>query len=85
MRLTVFGSGHPYRGGIARTTTDMVRALGARGHDVMFLTPRRQYPNWLFPGANDRDPDACRRLETRRIVGARPRAVPTPDTARFNE
>ena len=63
MRLTVFGSGHPYRGGIARTTTDLVRALEARGHDLQFLTPRRQYPPWLFPGASDRDPDACRRLK----------------------
>jgi len=63
MRLTVFGSGHPYRGGIARTTTDLVDALEARGHEVLFLTPRRQYPAWLFPGADDRDPDACRRLD----------------------
>lgn len=62
MRLIVFGSGHPYRGGIARTTTDLVQALEARGHEMLFLTPRRQYPKWLFPGADDRDPDACRRL-----------------------
>jgi len=68
MRLTVFGSGHPYRGGIARTTTDLVHALEARGHDMIFLTPRRQYPKWLFPGANDRDPDACRRLDCAEAV-----------------
>ena len=68
MRLTVFGSGHPYRGGIARTTTDLVVALEARGHDVLFLTPRRQYPTWLFPGASDRDPDACRRLDCAEVV-----------------
>jgi glycosyltransferase involved in cell wall biosynthesis len=63
MRLTVFGSGHPYRGGVARTTTDLVRALEVRGHEVLFLTPKRQYPTWLFPGASDRDPDACPRLD----------------------
>lgn len=63
MRLTVFGSGHPYRGGIARATTDLVHTLEARGHNMLFLTPRRQYPTWLFPGASDRDPDACRRLD----------------------
>jgi len=68
MRLTVFGSGHPYRGGIARTTTDLVHALEARGHDMLFLTPRRQYPTWLFPGASDRDPDACRRLECAEVM-----------------
>jgi glycosyltransferase involved in cell wall biosynthesis len=63
MRLTVFGPGHPYRGGIARTTTDLVRTLEERGHDVLFLTPQRQYPRWLFPGADDCDPDACPRLD----------------------
>jgi glycosyltransferase involved in cell wall biosynthesis len=63
MRLVVFGSGHPYRGGVARTTTEMVTALESRGHDVSFFTPRRQYPAWLFPGRDDRDPDACPRLE----------------------
>ena len=68
MRLTVFGSGHPYRGGIARTTTDLVRALEARGHDMLFLTPRRQYPEWLFPGGSDRDPDACRRLDCAEVM-----------------
>jgi glycosyltransferase involved in cell wall biosynthesis len=63
MRLTVFGPGHPYRGGIARTTTDLVAALEARGHELLFLTPRRQYPKGIFPGGDDRDPDACRRLD----------------------
>ena len=68
MRLVVFGSGHPYRGGVARTTTEMVRALELRGHDVSFFTPRRQYPAWLFPGRDDRDPDACPRLECARRI-----------------
>ncbi|MEJ2580505.1 MAG: glycosyltransferase family 4 protein [Acidobacteriota bacterium] len=63
MRLTVFGSGHPYRGGVARTTTDLVTTLAARGHELLFLTPSRQYPSWLFPGASDRDPDACQKLD----------------------
>lgn len=58
-RLVVFGPGHPFRGGIATTTTALVQALEDRGHDVLFLTPRRQYPGWLFPGADDRDPSAC--------------------------
>lgn len=62
MRLVVFGSGHPFRGGVARTTTELVRALEAHGHEVRFLTPRRQYPRWLFPGTDDRDPEACPRL-----------------------
>ena len=63
MRLTVFGPGFPFRGGIARATTALVRSLGDRGHDVQFLTPRRQYPRWLYPGISDRDPEACPPLE----------------------
>ncbi len=68
MRLVVFGSGHPFRGGVARTTTEMVSGLESRGHEVLFLTPRRQYPAWLFPGASDRDPGACRQLACARAV-----------------
>ena len=68
MRLTVFGSGHPYRGGIARTTTDLVHTLEARGHDMLFLTPRRQYPRWFFPGGKDRDPAACSRLDCAEVM-----------------
>ena len=68
MRLVVFGSGHPFRGGIARTTTEMVSGLEGRGHEVLYLTPRNQYPSWLFPGASDRDPGACRQLECSRAV-----------------
>jgi len=63
MRLVVFGPGHPFRGGVARTTTELVRSLQARGHEMHFLTPRRQYPGWLYPGRSDLDRDACARLD----------------------
>lgn len=63
MRLLVLGPGHPFRGGIARTTTELVLALRGRGHEVTYITPRRQYPPWLFPGRRDRDPEACREVE----------------------
>ncbi len=85
MRLVVLGPGHPFRGGIARTTTELVAALVRRGHEVLFLTPRRQYPRWAFPGASDRDPEACPRLacaeatldplDPRRWLAARRRAA----------
>jgi glycosyltransferase involved in cell wall biosynthesis len=68
MRLTVLGPGHPFRGGIARATTALVAALADRGHEMLFLTPRRQYPSWLYPGASDRDPESCPRLECARPV-----------------
>lgn len=78
MRLLMLGPGHPFRGGIARTTTDLVLALRERGHDVHFVTPRRQYPRWFYPGGDDRDPDACRRVAgaTRLLDPLRPLAWP---------
>lgn len=64
MRLVVLGPGHPFRGGIATTTTAAVTALRQRGHQVAFLTPRRQYPRWLFPGRDGGvDPEACPRID----------------------
>lgn len=68
MRLTVLGPGHPFRGGIARTTTELVRAMTDRGHEVLFLTPSRQYPRWLYPGVSDRDPESCPPLDQARAV-----------------
>ncbi|NOZ93146.1 MAG: glycosyltransferase family 4 protein [Acidobacteria bacterium] len=68
VRLLILGPGHPFRGGIARTTTDLVLALRDRGHRVEFFTPYRQYPGWLYPGVGDRDPDACARVEGARSI-----------------
>lgn len=63
MRLSVFGPGHPFRGGIASTTTSLVEGLRTQGHEVRFVVPSRQYPAWLYPGGNDSDPAASRRLD----------------------
>lgn len=68
VKLVLFGPGHPYRGGIARTTTELVRVLRRRGHEVEFLAPRRQYPRVLYPGGDDRDPAACPDLPNTRTV-----------------
>jgi len=63
MRLLLFGPGYPFRGGIASTTTALVSALGKRGNKVLFLSPIRQYPRFLYPGREDRDPDACPEID----------------------
>ena len=68
VKLVLFGPGHPYRGGIARTTSELVQALRRRGHEVEFFSPRRQYPRWLYPGGDDRDPAACPALPGTRAV-----------------
>ncbi|MEN8163304.1 MAG: glycosyltransferase family 4 protein [Acidobacteriota bacterium] len=70
MRLTVFGPGFPLRGGIATTTSALVRALKERGHQVLFLTPTRQYPSWLYPGADERDPGSCPQIAGAQAVFA---------------
>mgnify|MGYP001207866102 CR=1 FL=1 len=61
-RLALVGPSWPFRGGIARTTTELAAELERRGTLAAFLTPRRQYPGWLYPGGGDRDPAACPRL-----------------------
>jgi glycosyltransferase involved in cell wall biosynthesis len=55
MKLTVVGPTHPFRGGISHYTSLLVRTL-RRCHHVQFLSYSRQYPAWLYPGNNDRDP-----------------------------
>lgn len=58
MRFAVIGPTYPYRGGIAHHTTLLVRALRDAGHETLFISFVRQYPAFLFPGKNDRDPSA---------------------------
>ena len=54
-KLSVIGPTHPFRGGISHYTSLLVRALRRRCQ-VQFLSYSRQYPDWLYPGATDRDP-----------------------------
>ncbi len=56
VRIALVGPVYPYRGGIAHYTTMLWRALRERGHDVLLVSFRRQYPQRLFPGRGDRDP-----------------------------
>jgi glycosyltransferase involved in cell wall biosynthesis len=56
MRLALIGPTYPYRGGIAHHTTVLCEALQERGHEVLLVSLKRQYPAWLFPGRTDQDP-----------------------------
>ena len=56
IRLVLIGPVYPYRGGIAHYTTMLYRALRERGHEVLLVSFKRQYPQWLFPGQSDKDP-----------------------------
>jgi len=55
MRITLIGPVYPYRGGIAHYTTELYWALRKRKHEVFMVSFKRQYPNWLYPGRNDKD------------------------------
>lgn len=56
MRIVLVGPIYPYRGGIAHYTTMLYHTLRERGHEVLMVSFRRQYPQWLFPGKSDKDP-----------------------------
>lgn len=56
MKVALIGPVYPYRGGIAHYTTMLYRALRERGHDVLMVSFKRQYPRWLYPGRSDKDP-----------------------------
>ncbi len=49
MKIGLFSSFYPYRGGIAQFSAQLYNALKV-DHDVEAFTFKRQYPNFLFPG-----------------------------------
>lgn len=55
-RIAVVGPVLPYRGGIAQYNTLLARAFATHQCDACFFSFSRQYPQWLYPGAGDRDP-----------------------------
>lgn len=57
MRLGIASTFPPYRGGIAQFNAAMTRAFGDLGHQVATVTWSRQYPNWLFPGSSQWEPN----------------------------
>jgi len=54
--IAVVGPVLPYRGGIAQYNSLLSRALAKSDVDARFYSFSRQYPQWLYPGASDRDP-----------------------------
>lgn len=50
MKITILGSAHPYRGGLASIMEIMARTFQRRGDEVDIKTFTLQYPSLLFPG-----------------------------------
>ncbi|MDD5748891.1 MAG: glycosyltransferase [Actinomycetota bacterium] len=54
MRIAVLGPTFPIRGGISHYTTLLVEHLRKR-HEVLFVSYRKQYPDFLYPGRSQID------------------------------
>ena len=50
MKVTIVGSAHPLRGGLATYNERLAKAFQQQGHEVSIYTFRLQYPGFLFPG-----------------------------------
>jgi D-inositol-3-phosphate glycosyltransferase len=61
--IAVIGPSWPFRSGIARETTLLAKSLEERGSLAAFLTPFSQFPGFLYPGSDDRDPHFCPNLD----------------------
>lgn len=55
MKLVVIGPVPPYRGGISHFTSGLVTELKGRGHEVVTISYRTQYPKLLYPGKSEKD------------------------------
>ncbi|MCD6116180.1 glycosyltransferase [bacterium] len=62
MRIVLIGPTFPFRGGIAQHTTLLWKFLKKR-HEVYFISFKRQYPSFLFPGSTDREPGKIRKFK----------------------
>ena len=56
MKISLIGPVYPYRGGISQIHTLLGEALEHAGHEIQVISFKRQYPAWLYPGQNDKDP-----------------------------
>jgi glycosyltransferase involved in cell wall biosynthesis len=71
MKIAIVGPMHPYRGGIAHFTEMTVEGLDGHGHEMHPVSFARQYPEFLFPGKTQFEPDD----EAPAIVRAAPRLL----------
>ena len=74
--ITIVGPTHPYKGGIARHTTELAHRMATAGHTVTLESWSAQYPGFLYPGQLKVDvpegepfPATERRLSWRRPDG----------------
>ena len=49
-KIALVGPAYPFRGGIAQYLAILYKKLTQRGHNILFLSFRKQFPQLLFPG-----------------------------------
>jgi glycosyltransferase involved in cell wall biosynthesis len=54
MKISIFSAFPPFRGGISQFSTKLSEILEKR-HELVLITFKKQYPNWLFPGKSQYD------------------------------
>ena len=67
LRFCIIGPAYPLRGGIAQYLA-ILYSLLEKEHEVSFISFKRQYPSFLFPGQTQMDPGKPR-------IDVRPRAL----------
>ncbi|MBN1504074.1 MAG: glycosyltransferase [Candidatus Eisenbacteria bacterium] len=67
LRFCILGPAHPLRGGISQYLA-ILYSLLKQEHEVSFVSFKRQYPSFLFPGKTQLDPGPAR-------IDVRPRAL----------
>lgn len=71
MKITIIGTAHPYRGGLASYNECLAKALLDAGHEVTIETFILQYPGFLFPGKTQFTTDpAPKNITIRRTVNS---------------
>ena len=71
MNITILGTAHPYRGGLATFNERLARQFQDEGHDVQVITFTLQYPSFLFPGKTQYTNDpAPKDLSIRRALNS---------------
>lgn len=68
MKIVLVGPAFPYRGGIAETTNSLYAALTARGHEVVIIGFKKQFPKLLFPGKTQFDTSRKDNIPSTRLL-----------------
>ena len=71
MHVSILGTAHPYRGGLASFNERLARQFLSEGYDTEILTFTLQYPGFLFPGKTQfTDAEAPDDMKIKRVLNS---------------